>query len=206
MATQQITENSITLKGSAQIVAEFFNYGINSILYQRGVYPSDSFRKTEKYGLKLLVTSDKKLESFLQTLLDQIQTWLSNKQCQRIIVVISDVATKNVLERWQFNVTTDEEIQEAGKVTSREKSEKKIRQEICDVIRQITASVTFLPLLETACSFDVLIYTKKDADTPDGWGESGPCLIINGEEVKLRSFSTGVHSVETKVSYKSDIM
>lgn len=39
--------------------------------------------------------------------------------------------------------------------------EKKIRQEIRDVIRQITASVTFLPLLDCICAFDILIYTHK---------------------------------------------
>lgn len=207
MATQQVVDNSISLKGSAQMVSEFFYYGINSILYQRGVYPTDSFKKTQKYGLPLLLTTDEKLESFLQTILSQIQRWLETKECQRLIVVISDVANKTVLERWQFNVTTDEEIQDGGgKEATREKPEKKIRQEICDVIRQITASVTFLPLLETACLFDVLIYTKKDSHAPDGWGDSGPCLIINGEEVKLRSFSTGIHSVETRVAYKADVV
>jgi hypothetical protein len=36
MATSQQakTSNAISLKGSADIVAEFFGYGINSILYQ----------------------------------------------------------------------------------------------------------------------------------------------------------------------------
>ena len=33
------TQNIITLKGSVDIVTEFFAYSINSILYQRGIYP-----------------------------------------------------------------------------------------------------------------------------------------------------------------------
>ena len=37
----------------------------------------------------------------------------------------------------------------------------KIKSEIRDVIRQITASVTFLPLLDCLCSFDILIYTHR---------------------------------------------
>ena len=41
------------------------------------------------------------------------------------------------------------------------KDVKAIKGEIKDVIRQITASVTFLPLLDTLCSFDILIYTHK---------------------------------------------
>ena len=39
----QTTKSQVTLKGSAQMVAEFFNYGINSILYQRGIYPPGEF-------------------------------------------------------------------------------------------------------------------------------------------------------------------
>merc|ERR1712117_48208 len=71
--------------------------------------------------------------------------------------------------------------------------EKQIKQEIRDVIRQITASVTFLPLLDCICSFDILIYTHKDLVAPDTWGESDACIIENSEEVKLRSFSTNIH-------------
>ena len=38
------------------------------------------------------------------------------------------------------------------------KDEKKIKGEIRDVIRQITASVTFLLLLDCLCPLDILIY------------------------------------------------
>ena len=69
----------------------------------------------------------------------------------------------------------------------------KIKQEIRDVIRQITASVTFLPLLDCLCTFDVLIYTPDNTEVPQEWKESDAKLITNSEEVKLRSFSTGVH-------------
>ena len=73
------------------------------------------------------------------------------------------------------------------------------------MIRQITASVTFLPLIDCICSFDILIYTHKDLDVPMEWGESDACMIQNSEEVKLRSFSTNIHRVEAAVSYKADV-
>ena len=38
-STQQALRNIITLKGSTQIVTEFFGYAVYSILYQRGIYP-----------------------------------------------------------------------------------------------------------------------------------------------------------------------
>merc|ERR1712083_980241 len=100
----------------------------------------------------------------------------------------------------------ENETKEDGEgVAEAVKDEKKIKGEIRDVIRQITASVTFLPLLDCLCSFDILIYTHTDTAVPTEWGESDPCYIINSEEVKLRSFSTGVHKVEAAVSYKADL-
>ena len=50
----QTTKSQVTLKGSAQMVAEFFNYGINSILYQRGIYPPGIFTIFKKSFSPLL--------------------------------------------------------------------------------------------------------------------------------------------------------
>ena len=76
--------------------------------------------------------------------------------------------------RWEFKIENETvEAKDGSKTVVEEgvKDEKKIRSEIRDVIRQITASVTFLPLLDCLCSFDILIYTHR-------WGgEKGPYWI-----------------------------
>jgi len=59
-------------------------------------------------------------------------------------------------------------------------------------MRQITASVTFLPLLNEACCFDLLVYADLAATVPVEWEDSDPCYISNSEEVKFRSFTTKV--------------
>ena len=83
----------------------------------------------------------------------------------KLVVVLASVETKETLERWEFNVeyeTEDDKENTTGNFKNKtDKDEKKIKQEIREVIRQITASVTFLPLLDCICSFDVLIYTEK---------------------------------------------
>ena len=53
-------------------------------------------------------------------------------------------------------------------------------------------------------AFDLLAYTNRDQDIPDSWEESQARIIANSQEVRLRSFSTTVHKVDTMVSYKSD--
>jgi mitotic spindle assembly checkpoint protein MAD2 len=229
---QKVQSQEVTLKGSAQLVSEFFNYGINSILYQRGIYPSESFTRKQEYGLTLLVSTDEKVNNFLKSVLSQIQEWLVERKVKKLVVVLTNVETKEVLERWEFKVeyeTEDEDSktsekdenvnpnienqqrlnQQEGKTDKRyanvsRKDDKSIRKEIGGVIRQITASVSFLPLLDCICSFDILIYSHKDLEVPLEWGESDACLIQNSEEVKLRSFSTNIHRVEAAVSYKAE--
>jgi mitotic spindle assembly checkpoint protein MAD2 len=83
-----------------------------------------------------------------------------------------------------------------------EKTESQIQEEIQAIFRQITASVTFLPVLDGNCTFNVLVYADADSDVPIEWGDSDSKEIKNGEKVQLRSFSTSNHRVDTMVSYR----
>jgi mitotic spindle assembly checkpoint protein MAD2 len=72
MTTKVSSKSIITLKGSTQIVTEFFGFSINSILYQRGIYPPENFTKVNKYGLGLMVTTDDGLKDYLGNVLNQL--------------------------------------------------------------------------------------------------------------------------------------
>ena len=67
------TSNIITLKGSTDIVTEFFEYSVNSILYQRAIYPPESFRKVPKYGLAMMLTTDEALAAYISNIMIQLQ-------------------------------------------------------------------------------------------------------------------------------------
>lgn len=75
-------QKTISLSGSVEMVQEFFEFAINrcaplrrappraqtplparSILYQRGIYPPEEFKRVAKYGLSMMVTSDEGLKS-----------------------------------------------------------------------------------------------------------------------------------------------
>jgi HORMA domain len=45
----------------------------DSILYQRGVYPPESFQQRKQYGLSVMVTADDKLAKYLATVLEHVQ-------------------------------------------------------------------------------------------------------------------------------------
>ena len=85
---------------------------------------------------------------------------------------------------------------------SPEKSETEIQQEIQSLFRQITASVTFLPMLDGNCTFNVLVYADADSEVPLEWGDSDAKEVKNAEKVMLRSFSTNSHKIDTVVSYR----
>mmetsp|Transcript_23156 Transcript_23156/g.54670 ORF Transcript_23156/g.54670 Transcript_23156/m.54670 type:complete len:222 (-) Transcript_23156:228-893(-) len=209
------TQTEITLKGSVDIVSEFFFTAINSILYQRGIYQPETFKRESKYGLTVLTTTDDGLLKYLGQVMAQVDSWLLNGDVQRLVVVVSGVDSGDTLERWQFNVALEDNgvggdenraptpnVKSSSTGKKNSKTLKEIHGEIQAIIRQITASVTFLPLLNEPCSFDLLVYTKKDAAVPSKWEDSDPCYIMNSQEVKLRSFTTSVHKVDSMVAYR----
>lgn len=128
-----------------------------------------------------------------------------NKKVTKLSLIILNVANKEVLECWDFNV----QYEEGDAALSKEKGEtvgskdiKKIQQEIRDVMLQVAATISYLPFLDCRCSFDVLVHTKQDCDTPDKWAEASPVEIHNAQNVQLKSFSTSLHKMDTVVSYK----
>jgi mitotic spindle assembly checkpoint protein MAD2 len=94
------TKNCITLKGSAAILKEylskmianklhktmsnnlpfnslhfscFLDYSVNSVLFQRGIYPAETFQSVQQYGLTLLMSKDDKIIEFLKNVLEKTE-------------------------------------------------------------------------------------------------------------------------------------
>jgi mitotic spindle assembly checkpoint protein MAD2 len=202
MASTSIAKDVITLRGSAAIVSEFFAYAANSILYNRGIYPEEQFSKVRKYGIPMFLIQDEAVKGFVASITSQLAEWLESGKLQRIVLVIMSKASSEVLERWNFNVVTDDEVVQKG--VSREKSDKEIMREIQAIMRQIASSITYLPCFDEPCIFDVLAYTDRDLSVPITWLESDAKLIKNPQVVKLHSFDTRIHKVDTIVSYRTD--
>lgn len=206
MGGETASSGVITLRGSTDTVVEFFGFAINSILYQRGVYPAEGFAPVSKYGLSILVTKDKGLQEYLGEVLQKLKGWMMNSQVRKLVVVVASQLTEETLERWTFDVQVDEKAHGAIAVSRTQADMVREQKEIQAIIRQITASVTFLPLLDEPCSFDLLIYADKTTEVPAAWGESDPKYIAGGcEEVKLRSFTTKIHRVDGAVSYRFNV-
>ncbi|KAI6032712.1 spindle assembly checkpoint protein [Pisolithus orientalis] len=190
MATSQApTRQAITLKGSCSLVTEFFKYAANTVLFQRGVYPSDDFHMVKKYGQTVLVTQDLALENYLDRFL--------------VLVIISK-DSRVPLERWVFDINVIEPPSDSTE-PSPQKPESEIQAEIRSILKQIVSTVTFLPIIDDPTVFNILAYTKDSADVPaDEWVDTDPLAIeaSKSQQVKLRSFSTDVHRIEAMVAYR----
>ncbi|RDA84354.1 hypothetical protein CP532_2600 [Ophiocordyceps camponoti-leonardi (nom. inval.)] len=222
--------HKLSLKGSARLVAEFFQYSIHSILFQRGVYPAEDFTAVKKYGLNMLVSADDQVKAYIKRIMSQLDKWMIGGKISKLVIVITDKDTGEHVERWQFDVQISHPAASSKKPSSKsassnqeneadgasnnssslppppppppERSEAEIQADIAALFRQITASVTFLPQLSGDCTFNVLVYADADSDVPVEWGDSDPKEIANGEHVQLRGFSTANHRVDTLVSYR----
>ncbi|KAG9675875.1 mitotic spindle checkpoint component mad2, partial [Aureobasidium melanogenum] len=207
--------HKLALKGSSKTVTEFFEYCINTILFQRGVYPPEDFTAVKKYGLNMLVSQDDQVKAYIKKIMSQLNKWMLKSKISKLIIVITSKETGEPVERWQFDVqifgkdskkksSSKSADENAASTTEQapEKSDQEVQQEIQSIFRQITASVTFLPMLDGNCTFNVLVYADQDSEVPLEWGDSDAKDIQDAEKVQLRSFSTNNHKVDTLVSYR----
>ncbi|KAJ7293508.1 spindle assembly checkpoint protein [Mycena rebaudengoi] len=206
---KQANRQAITLKGSTALVTEFFKYAVNTILFQREVYPSDDFHMVKKYGQVVLVTQDLALENYLERILKQVQKWILTGSVTQLVLVILAKDTRTTLERWVFDIKLVEPPADSTEpywlLFSVAKPESEIQSEIRAILKQIVSMVTFLPVMQEEKVFNILAYTSDSADVPAGeWVDTDAMAIeaTKSQQVKMRSFSTDVHRIEAMVAYR----
>ncbi|KAK8207573.1 Mitotic spindle checkpoint component mad2 [Zalaria obscura] len=173
--------------------------------------------KSKVHKLALKVSQDDQVKAYIKKIMSQLSRWMQKSKISKLVIVITSKETGEHVERWQFDVqifgkeskkrtsekpADKENDSPAGDEQTAEKTEQEIQAEIQSVFRQITASVTFLPMLDGNCTFNVLVYADADSEVPLEWGDSDAKEIKNAEKVQLRSFSTSNHKVDTLVSYR----
>lgn len=86
--------------------------------------------------------------------------WLLSSHLTRLVLAIKSVETDETLERWQFDIHTEDGPTTAGAlpgvpkpVKKKNKTEKEVASEIQGIMKQITSSVTFLPILDEECEW-----------------------------------------------------
>lgn len=205
--------SKLALKGSSKVVADYFEFAINAILFQRGIYPPEDFHTVKKYGLPLLISSDEEVQDYIKQIMKQVKKWVYGKKIVKLVVVIVSKSTAENIERWEFSIDILKEPgQEIGQdiTGDTDKDILETQKEIQSIIRQITSLVSYLPILkDDDYTFNVLVYTDSNyeaSNIPLEWCDTnGDGKLLEGddvERVKFTSFSTDIHQVGTFVSYK----
>ncbi|KAJ8865765.1 hypothetical protein PR048_033287 [Dryococelus australis] len=199
METCTSIKSAVTLEGSATIIREYLYFAINSVLYQRGVYGPKSFNMVKEFGLPVLVTIDERLKQYLSKVLDTMKAWITDKKLRVVCLFIKDKTNEETVESWEFVIRyRDGDANEGKDGVDLAVVQKEIRK----VLRQISSSITYLPLLDSAVAFELKAYTSHEV-VPEICRESEPDEIKNVQRVKLSKIDTGYHNVDTVVSYKA---
>ena len=87
-------------------------------------------------------------------------------------------------------------MQNSGKgctnYTKRDSSYYPSNHGICYLFTSFRRTMYSIPFVSKIGTFEILVYTNRDAEVPLKWEDSDPQFIPNAETVKLRSFSTSV--------------
>lgn len=151
------------------------------VFLQRGIYLAKMFQNHQHYGVTISVSTDDITKVFLKNVSAQTQGWLAKNELEKVIMVLTNAHSKEVLECWEFQVQcepADSENGDPNNPTSG-KELKRIQQQIVSVMRQILATVSYLPLVDCIRSFDVLTHTTKDCAVPEKWNETNKVKIHN---------------------------
>lgn len=190
---------------SSDVIADYLEHCFYSILYQRSVYPvSDFFAGTAFGGAQVIRCSNQSIVSYVQTFLRQIKLWIDAGALRDVSIVIAEASeTADLpLERWTFSLKP--QSKEAAKRHSNDSS---TIREIQALMRQITASVTFLPLFEGVKAFEIQCTLFKAVvdmhPVPSGWIDSQLRELKGSHETaEFRCLTTKLHSVQTSVTYR----
>ncbi|WAQ85827.1 hypothetical protein PtA15_6A456 [Puccinia triticina] len=217
----------INLAGSTAVISDYFHYAINCILYQRAIYDQADFKMVKKFGLQMMVVEDEMIADYLKKIVDQVRVWLVEGKISRLVLVIQRKDNGETIERWEFDVHVEHPAVDAhGTDTAppsaqaqpssssatdqrqpraKSKTLAEVQSEIQVIIRQIIATVSFLPIPEAPrksrvypCSLDspipkaavlvpgtfkVLAHTHSvGQDEATQWNDSDAFDITEGAE------------------------
>lgn len=175
-----------------------------AITFQRCIYPSHFYEKTHKWGIPIMVCTNKEVKVYFTNVIKSIRhEWLKSNSnaINEVSMYFESGSSGEVLEKWKFSFQT------ILFQKSEELTEELIRQNIRNIMRQIHSSVLFLPVLEgdikVRISLEESITASLNTIVPDGWKRSQHAYVsagVNGEFDDVRLNERLI--IQPQVSYK----
>jgi mitotic spindle assembly checkpoint protein MAD2B len=157
--------------------SDFLIVAIHTILYERGLYPPETFLLTRAYNFPVRQNRHPLVCKWIQDAVSAVHDQMLKGTVRRVVLVIySD--QQEVLERFLFDVERFPVVAEKDAYTefdTESNPESEVRASRVDVDEQLRATVRMLAYcgaklgeLPEDCTFTLAVELKDDADPPIG--------------------------------------
>lgn len=147
----------------SDILVEFLEVAINSILFYRGMYPETIFVLKRKFGISVNISIYPQLNDYITECLRSLRELIQLKRLKRIGILFSDEQS-NPIEQFVFNilhlktdVTTEEVLETSDPYFI------KLQELMRAFILKLSVLDTSLKRLQDNCTFKMLAYTTESA-------------------------------------------
>ncbi|KAJ1448878.1 DNA-binding protein [Pelagophyceae sp. CCMP2097] len=152
-----------------QLLCEFFEVCIHTILCSREVYPEAIFSEQRAFGVPVRMSRHPDLNKYIIDVLDEVRDLIRSDKAQQLVVSINDAAGTTVRERFVFNIEASDDGRGNGPVEVEhvEEIEYLMRSLLCKL------QLANLPKPRADSTFALLVYARDGVagalDVPEGW-------------------------------------
>ncbi|XP_052857185.1 DNA polymerase zeta subunit 2 [Drosophila gunungcola] len=133
---------------------------LNHILYVRGIYPSQIFKKRRVYNTPVFVSIFPPLNNYLASILRSAREFLLRRELQCLVVIVYQKENEP-LESYQLQMET---LEGRGQSTTEDPHLMEFEQQLRSAIYKLSERLKQLPKLPAgSCQFKVHLHTTQDA-------------------------------------------
>ncbi|KAL8570994.1 hypothetical protein ACOMHN_037854 [Nucella lapillus] len=189
---------------AADILSEFVEVVIHSVLYCRGIYPQGVFVRKRKYNIPVQVCLHPEVRQYVSGVCTSLRTLLLQGAVQRVDVVLTSPRS-HPLERFVLDMA-----QVSSDIGSRMKDDQflfSLEQSLRDFLLKLNVSDSLLEPLPSGCSWTVHVHTKESAaaELDDQMGnrnfpwveaEESEQQMTDGQLVPLKSLNSHLFKIQ----------
>lgn len=184
--------------------SDFLVVAIHTILYERGIYPAETFISTRKYNFPVRQNRHPKVCKWITDAAAAVEAEMLKGAVQRVAVVIFS-QDSIPLERFMFDVGSFPEVPvsevltpfDEGGVDVEQGNKPDLKLSLVDIEEQLRAAIrklaycgSKLSALPKGCTFTVAVELKDRADPPIGVNQLIRHFMIN-ELTRVASTTLG---------------
>jgi mitotic spindle assembly checkpoint protein MAD2B len=181
LETRNVAQNTLTtFQSLLTTFSDFLVVSIHTILYERGIYPPNTFISTRKYNFPVRQNRHPRVCQWITDAVTAVEAEMLKGTVNRVAVVIY-APTAEVMERFMFDVSSFPEVQpeEAltlfegdGNSTDREELNKvsiaDIEEQLRATVRKLAYCGSKLGPLPKDSTYTIAVELKEKADPPIG--------------------------------------